>query len=209
LGILHLNPTTTATATATNEEATAVVTTASSTLVERLLKHKRLQLSLEEWNDKVTEYRRWSLKKQEQHSTSKFAAPPPPATPSSATNNKSLFVQLGGGGEAATTNPYGPGADDAQDPFAKKNRKGQRAQRAKAMALQAKKEGNSVRAADSLNWRKPKTNHHNNDAVGNSSNFHQPSNKAKSTRGITSSFLGCCQKGHEWNCAISRNQNYF
>lgn len=174
LGILHLNPTTTT----TSEEATTTTTTTSSSptpLVELLLKHKRLQLSLEEWNEKVTEYRRWSLKKQEQHSTSKFSSPPPP--PPTAVTNKSLFVQLGGETKDTAKNPYGPGADEADDPFPKKNRKGQRARRAKAMALQAKKDGTSVRAADSLNWRKPKTN--SNDNNNNRNNNNSSNNQQK------------------------------
>jgi hypothetical protein len=63
--------------------------------------------------------------------------------------------------EGASVNPYGPGAamlDEFGDPFLvqKKNRQGQRARKAKAMAIEAKKEG---RVWDSsLNWREKKEN---------------------------------------------------
>ena len=149
-------------------------------LLERILKHKKLQTALENWNEQVTEYRRWSLKQEEKAlgipdfdnsagtggkkkrkkrgnsqqdaSTSSTYQPNP---------DKSLFVCLGGGGEDDNGHQndfdeemphYGPGSFAEK----KKNRPGQRARKAKAVAIEAKQAGRTHRAADSLNWRPKK-----------------------------------------------------
>jgi len=150
-------------------------------LVERILKHKKLQAALENWNEQVTEYRRWCLRRQNRESH------PPPGNATkmqtqtaltkkikkqkkgraqldesggramNALPQKSLFLKLGheslvGAGDSADCEDlhYGPGSFSDEK---KKNRKGQRARRAKAMAIEAKLAGRLHRPEESLNWR--------------------------------------------------------
>lgn len=137
-------------------------------LLERMLKHKRLVTAMEIWNEKVTEYSRWNLRRQE-----RVAEVPEIISKSKkkrdAKNKKikhktgprqssDLFVRLSGpteqeGGHA------GPERGDETDEYAaivkqKKNRPGQRARKAKAMAMEARKEGRTWDS--SLNWREKK-----------------------------------------------------
>ena len=47
------------------KEEPNVLTDQDRALVERILKHKKMQSTLENWNGQVTEYRRWSLQQQD------------------------------------------------------------------------------------------------------------------------------------------------
>ena len=88
-----------------------------------------------------------------------------------ASSANSIFVTLGGAGvdgddddetsmrnaadgAAAERNYYGPAGGDGVD--VKKNRMGQRARRAKAQAIEARKVGRTIRPEESLNWRPAK-----------------------------------------------------
>ena len=145
-------------------------------LLEKIMSHKKMMQAMDAWNDKVTEYRQWLLQRRE-----RISAPPDFANKKNKKNSKNnkikskndtptsdLFVCLGGG----TTNSgeeqdaslyYGPSSsapnddNDNNDEYAsivkKPNRPGQRARKAKAMAIQAKKEG---RPYVSVNWREKK-----------------------------------------------------
>jgi hypothetical protein len=139
-----------------------------SSIVSTILQHKRMQSALEEWNAKVTEHRRWRLsindKKEYGGGKREFGGAKRPKAPKSvqaATTTTSMFCNLNGDEEEDNNNnnelvmsPYGPGAHLPDEPV-RKNRKGQRARRAKAQALQAKKEGRR-RDYKSLNWRAEK-----------------------------------------------------
>ena len=143
-------------------------------LLEKMLSHKKMVQAMDAWNDKVTEYRQWLLQRRE-----RISAPPDFANKKKNTKNNKikskndtptsdLFVCLGGG-TTTTTNSgeeldaslyYGPSSsapNDNNDEYAaivkKPNRPGQRARKAKAMAIQAKKEG---RPYVSVNWREKK-----------------------------------------------------
>jgi hypothetical protein len=131
----------------------------------KILQNKRLVTAMTVWNEKVTDYRRWWLRQQE--------AMQPSFVPQSATKKQKttmdmkkknvsligggLFVRLGGlqdyDGEEEKVPTYGPASSLFQD-VTKKNRSGQRARRAKAAAIQAKKEGRTL--LKSLNWRDAK-----------------------------------------------------
>ncbi|OEU05646.1 hypothetical protein FRACYDRAFT_258762, partial [Fragilariopsis cylindrus CCMP1102] len=186
--------------------------------VDLILTHKRFSKVLEEWNIKVTEYRRWCMKLEQRNSSNvnPYSGEDDIIVSSSkrAKKNKnknlvkkereqtkllqtqnslqatvenvqsSLFCTLGGydnggddnseveeeddeGVEGVTGvgkySSYGPaGAEDFQPiKLARKNRQGQRQRRAKAQAIQAKKEGrrkkdNHVFHNQGLNWREPK-----------------------------------------------------
>jgi septum formation inhibitor MinC len=187
-------PPPTATTTKTTDTATTIVTTTTTTnnnaaIVQIILQHQKMEACLESLNDKVTEYRRWCLHRDELASGAELTT----AANSKNNNNKkqkktltnakvrhdaslltnsSVFCHLGGGNDDDddaddNTNdengagddsdndeyhqsPYGPGGDLDGDLVKKRNRKGQRARRAKAQALQAKKNG---RRYESSNWR--------------------------------------------------------
>ena len=146
-------------------------------LVERMLRHKRLSTAMDHWNEKVTEYRRWCLRRQEQvHGEPDFGYDVKAASrlgtkkteqkkkqPKSA-ESSGLFVTLGGAaseeeeednneGDQNDKYWYGPGGSDDLV-VVKQNRMGQRARRAKALAKQAKKEGRTW--DKSINWRPKK-----------------------------------------------------
>lgn len=122
-------------------------------VVGAILTHARFQKALEGWHEKVTDYRRWALNFDERAENRKNPGASATAVmrPIKKKQSTSIFCSLDGGdgGEEEETSPYGPGAYMEEVPV-KKNRKGQRARRAKAMAIQAKKEG---RKYESLNWR--------------------------------------------------------
>jgi hypothetical protein len=124
-----------------------------------------MQSALEEWNAKVTKHRRWRLRineKQEFGGGTKRQKKPKGSQ--AATTTTSMFCSLNGSEEAAAAtakgedgnmmSSYGPGAHLPDEPVIRKNCKGQRNRRAKAQALQAKKEGR--RDYKSLNWRAEK-----------------------------------------------------
>jgi hypothetical protein len=154
LGLLHANPD-------PNAEFIVSAPSVKCTQVDAILTHKRFKIALEEWHKKITKYRRWTLtiderrlygakgkrsKKLKQLQKQKQQQQP-----------TSLFCSLNENegntdGHSQDISPYGPGAHMEDDPIPiKKNRKGQRARRAKAIAIEAKKEG---RQYESLNWRK-------------------------------------------------------
>ena len=145
-------------------------------VLERILQHKRMVTSLEHWNDQVTEYRRWCLQQQERAEGGVITVTRTKKSRTMDQNNNtsndinenaliaadhSVFVMLGGddGTEdtaaAAHDNYYGP-ASDGMEPL-KKNRKGQRARRAKAQAVEARKTGRVFQPEESLNWRRSKS----------------------------------------------------
>lgn len=148
------------------------VSKADERILEKMLKHKKMQSTLEIWNKQVTEYRRWSLQQQDrdapnfgyesQHIGKKKKSKPNDRHSSGTDVNddpeKSLFLRLDGGEdeEPEEDYQYGPGSYVVEEK--KKNRKGQRARRAKAMAIEAKKAGRTRRPDESLNWR-PKKQH--------------------------------------------------
>lgn len=149
-------------------------------LTEKMLQHKRMQAAIDQWNDKVTDYRRWLLRKTDSdlHSSSDGKRQQPKKKQSTGATTRSvgkdiiaghgpLFVQLGGGdmeddGGADDADPYahyGPGSALDED-GSKKNRPGQRARKAKALAMEARKQGKTWDS--SINWRQKKdeTEHH-------------------------------------------------
>ena len=208
LGLIALNPSWVPNA---NDEASndtdQDTIQANKLMVETILKHKKMEACLEQWNEKVTEHRRWCLRraeiaaskrqsggpsvvftddlyrnskttkrknKQQQQNQATKKRPRNDGDHQSSTLNlteSSIFCSLGGedgsdnngeendedyGMDPASRSAYGPGGDEfyQEDGGKKKNRKGQRARRAKALAMQAKKEG---RKYESTNWRKRKT----------------------------------------------------
>ena len=131
-------------------------------LLERMLQHKRTQQAMDGWNDKVTDYRQWLLRRQEY-----LAEGPKPRKKQRQSQGGEqsavggLFVQLGGddASPSATADgeQYAGGIDEySRQEEKKKNRPGQRARRAKALAIEAAQEGREVDY--SLNWREPKKN---------------------------------------------------
>lgn len=157
LGIFNLNP-----KPPQEEEQSEIVEPSQDDekLVERMLRHKRMISAMDTWNDKVTEFRRWHLKRQERisnvpdFSTDKKNMPKKKQKKDDTASD--MFVCLGGASmdEEAMAH-YGPaGQEDEYAAIVKtKNRPGQRARKAKAMAIQAKKEG---RDYVSVNWREKK-----------------------------------------------------
>jgi hypothetical protein len=138
-------------------------------IVTSLLKHKRFLQTLEEWNSKIAEYRKWCLQLEERESyfqSKKYEN-------SSTDNKKRKSGNKNTKGRQTQQDPahYGDrlqttseepsalfctlGSEDEDDhdldEGKKKNRKGQRARKAKAMALDAKREGRTD--FQSLNWR--------------------------------------------------------
>jgi hypothetical protein len=125
--------------------------------VERMLRHKRIVSAMETWNEKVTEYRRWYLRRQEQVSDLPDFASRENSKMKKNKSSGAMFVCLGGTTleEEEGYEYYGP---DEEDEYAaivqKKNRPGQRARKAKALAIKSKKEGRTW--DNSVNWREKK-----------------------------------------------------
>ena len=143
----------------------AVLSKEDEELVERMLRHKRMVTAMETWNDKVTEYRRWLLRRQERVSDLpdfiKESSNSKQASTKRGADGGGQFVCLGGTSmeEDGELGYYGPGGADQDDEYAsivkKKNRPGQRSRKAKTLAIQAKKEGRKWDS--SLNWREKKS----------------------------------------------------
>ena len=157
-------------------------------LVSKILDHKRFQAALEEWNEKVAEFRRFCLhlddkndpfldaeapmqrKKKKGQSNSPTTTSLLPQTTSKKQNQPTSFfcsslndviAQPVTNNEGSTTMmAYGPAATldhSGHDiNLIKKNRRGQRARKAKALAIQAKKAGKKQEYYQSLNWREDK-----------------------------------------------------
>mmetsp|Transcript_5417 Transcript_5417/g.11771 ORF Transcript_5417/g.11771 Transcript_5417/m.11771 type:complete len:459 (-) Transcript_5417:2295-3671(-) len=180
-------------------------------LLESMLQHKRLSAALDQLNEKVTEYRQWTihreamLRGEDSHNTKdqggskKSKKKRQKQQQTKATGNDTMVVADGyntrkrgldlGGHEGASglfigslsgmvmdTDDYGEGGNDYMDgedadyddhyeyqTEKKKNRPGQRARKAKAMAIEARKAGKTWDS--SINWREKKAgsnenNHH-------------------------------------------------
>lgn len=189
-----------------NSSSTSLETvSASSWLYERILQHKKIQVAIEKWNDQITEYRRWCLRQEERFidgirtnntndkKNNKKSKKDDTNKRNNSNNNKpshqqddeeendntlsnSMFVKFGNNDNVDDTgsnniNYYGP---EGEEP--KKNRSGQRARRAKAIAIQAKKDGTII--DKSINWRQPKQQQNQLDQSTNSTD-HSSSNHQK------------------------------
>lgn len=147
LGLLHANPDPKATF-----RQPEPLDPSLKTRVDAVLAHARFRSVLEEWHRKVTDYRRWAMHLDERSEVGIQTKNCPKVSDSTRQHMKhqptSLFCSLDGDG-GTNESPYGPGAFMEAVPT-KKNRKGQRARRAKAMAIEAKNEGKKY---ESLNWR--------------------------------------------------------
>jgi hypothetical protein len=149
MGIVKLNPSYDPETNSNDKEPRIVV----DDRMELILKHKRMQESLEKWNNEVTEYRRWCLKQRERGSA-KAKVKKQSSRQQAEDLSSSLFVKLGDSDDNEEDHDeYPPPTDDTFYTAAqKKNRPGQRARKAKAAAIQAKEQG--IRAPQqSLNWR--------------------------------------------------------
>ena len=160
LGLLHANPDPEAIFTPPKP-----LTPELKSQVDMVLTHTRFQKVLEEWHKKVTEYRRWALNFDDRIENRQNPKKETVTTTMRSKNQPiSVFCSLNEDDTAADGNeisPYGPGAFMEEVPV-KKNRKGQRARRAKARALEAKKEGKKY---ESLNWRSAEEKHAKNKKV--------------------------------------------
>lgn len=127
LGLPVLNP--------NADEETAPPPVSSSWMLDRIVNHKRMNDTMEKWQEEVAKYRRWCTVRND---SNKFVS-----------RENSLFVQLG---SAATKD----GDTSNGNKKRKKNRHGQRARKAKALALAAKREGRTLLPEESINWRAKK-----------------------------------------------------
>ena len=156
LGIPNLNPN------LSEEEATPP--DAADAFVEKMLQHKRLGGAMEIWNEKVTEYRRWYLKRVDVVSgVPKFVKEMQPKNSKKKKQEDStadMFVSLGGLQDEEEEENKVMGKYDSYGPASglemevKKNRPGQRQRQAKALAKEARKQGRTV--DKSINWREKK-----------------------------------------------------
>jgi hypothetical protein len=158
-----------------------------SQLVFKILDHKRFQDALEEWNEKVAEFRRFCLqlddkddpflaaigsiqkkKKKGQankgRTTTSLLAPPfhqqqQPISFFCSSLNDDVTQPTENSDDLMMA--YGPAAslDHSNNDMVpiKKNRRGQRARKAKALAIQAKRDGKKQGYYQSLNWREEKS----------------------------------------------------
>lgn len=128
----------------TSEESQPVIVI-DEWIIDKILQHKKISEALEKWNGQVTEYHQWVNKRNEPGaSSSGTSSTGKRSRPNMQVEelNNSLFVQLGQEEEDE-------GEVEGGKP--KKNRPGQRARRAKAQALEAKRQGRTVET--SINWR--------------------------------------------------------
>jgi hypothetical protein len=161
LGIPNLNPN-------LDQEKTEKSASCDA-VIEKFLQHNRLSAAMEMWNEKVADYRRWYLRRQDVVSrVPEFVQEMRPVTlPKHLAKKKqdevpSMFVSLGGLQDNDESNDeegnhdkylaYGPASSMSMEMT--KNRPGQRQRQAKAKAVQARKEGRTL--DKSLNWREKK-----------------------------------------------------
>ncbi|KAI2491186.1 hypothetical protein MHU86_23381 [Fragilaria crotonensis] len=143
LGIPNLNP-------SQEEKEHAESTAEGDALVEKMLQHKRLGAVMEAWNEKVTDYRRWYLRRKDAVSgVPGFVEDMQPKKMKKGKQNDnlpSMFVSLGGlhedDGDGVESDDnkylaYGPASTMEME--IKKNRPGQRQRQAKAKALEARR----------------------------------------------------------------------
>jgi hypothetical protein len=175
-------------------------------MVNDILTHKRFLQTMEDWNAKVTEYRQWCLSLEEKRDRSKeFHAEstnrrnlkrkrqktgpkgPLAAGESLSKGNSTLNENLAQDpsamfctlGDTAGGPQDGSGWENSDEKPTKRNRMGQRARKAKAMAIQAKLEGRTDYV--SQNWRAPKANKHDdNDNSGDDVNHKDTNHNRKS-----------------------------
>lgn len=148
------------------DTTTTTNTTDWSDLTEKLLQLKQMQQSMEKWSLQVADYRKWCIRQDERqerrrddgdNSKKSKKAPKKSAETQQQQHDysQSIFLTLGGGDDNGDDDEsIQSGGDGEQAAPVKKNRSGQRARQAKAMALQAKKEGRQLDS--SLNWRTKK-----------------------------------------------------
>jgi len=176
LGILNLNP---------NIQEVAKVPIPQEEeeeFVDKLLSQKRLLTVIEEWNDKVTLFRRWYLKRLDiVNGTPGFVGKGVATKKSLRKENSNLLRKENGKFNAesyfVTMGNDGNNNDFAEDDTeVKKNRPGQRARKAKAMAIEARKNGTKL--DKSLNWREKKVynDDYNNDPNYNNTTTNKPKN---------------------------------
>jgi hypothetical protein len=184
LGILQLQPPTAVAEGATPSAPPAeppVPAKEDTDMVENFLKHKRMQDAFEDWSRQVDDYRRWYVQQEERQRDAAAgrddkesrkkkkgkkgqAAQSKNSFTSDVDYSQSIFLKLGGSDdEEEEEYDAGDNHEDEQHAFdnagkpqtkPKKNRQGQRARKAKAMAIEAKKAGRKFDA--SLNWRPEK-----------------------------------------------------
>ena len=176
LGIPNLNP--------IIEEDKTEISASCDAIIEKFLQHNRLSAAMEVWNEKVADYRRWYLRRQDVVSrVPAFVQEMRPVTlPKHLAKKKqdevpSMFVSLGGLQNDDESNDdegnhdkylaYGPASGMLMEEV-RKNRPGQRQRQAKAKAVEARKEGRTLDR--SLNWReKKKDNGHEMEEIPNKS----------------------------------------
>jgi hypothetical protein len=174
-------------------------------LVDAVLTHKRFLKALEEWNEKITEYRRWCMKLEQRNNPNPFGMDDDfvvskrskkgkntkkqgstvisdVGLQATVENESSLFCTLGDeivAGSNVTDefnrySQYGPASNLTEAPK-RKNRKGQRQRRAKALAIEAKKQGRSHEYYQSSNWREPKPKNGKDDTIDPNGEGHRTS----------------------------------
>lgn len=189
LGVGHANPDPEADFSKNN--APIPMDTTTKSWISTILDHKRFQTALEDWNERVAEFRRFCLQLDDQQNgrfststenqaskkkkgsgkviptslrgqSSQQESQQPISYFCTSLNDDDVDVEVELTEEGGPMSAYGPAATTGgmmDDPtfVVKKNRRGQRARKAKALAIQAKKEGKQYQ---SINWReeKPKTN---------------------------------------------------
>jgi hypothetical protein len=183
LGILQLQPTTSEGATPPAPPTEPpLLAKEDADMVEFFLKHKRMQGAFEDWSRQVDEYRRWYVQQEERRrgaatgrddkeSKKKMkgkngqSAKSKSSSTSAVDYSQSIFLKLGGSDDEEEEEYEGSDDHHEEEQHAfdnagipvtkpKKNRQGQRARKAKAMAIEAKRAGRKWDA--SLNWRPEK-----------------------------------------------------
>lgn len=141
--------------------------------IEKMLKQKRLVTVMETWDEKVAEYRRWYLRRQDVVTgvpdfVQQYVLPK--KSKKNKQNQKDdaddptggIFVSLGGPQDEEEEQlgeefHYGPASGMVM--VKKKNRPGQRQRKAKAMAIEARKEGRTLDRSFNVREKKQKDEH--------------------------------------------------
>jgi len=149
---------------ATNNDGTSTATTTTITteheaLMESMLRHKRLTSILQSITEQQYEYNQWLHQREEWLLNRSKKSKQSNSSTNNTTSNvesHSLFIN-----SLASVGQVNEEEDDEDDDFnnesiikKKKNRMGQRARKAKALAMEAKKAGKSW--DNSINWRTKK-----------------------------------------------------
>ena len=137
----------------------------NSQLIERVLQHKRMRDAMEKWSEQVTVYRKWCNRNKEMgsdgaddednsHRRSKHQRRKRKRAPDRRAKDKVSTVEQEEDAIATSRSLFSTlGEEDTNGATtrAKKNRAGQKARRAKAQAIEARKAGRAV--DQSANWR--------------------------------------------------------